>query len=111
MPFAAFDLHKKEVEAVILSDLGEATHRERFPTMHSVNLSIQYASSQSMSRRQAAGSGVKRWGDLADWGWPCRSPIPVHPLYYPKTHGPKWNNVASRVSERFGFDRVARNRV
>lgn len=32
MPFAAFDLHKKEVEAVILSDLGEVTHRERFPT-------------------------------------------------------------------------------
>ena len=32
MPFAAFDLHKKEVEAVILSDLGELTHRERFPT-------------------------------------------------------------------------------
>jgi transposase len=32
MPFAAFDLHKKEVEAVILSDLGDLTHRERFPT-------------------------------------------------------------------------------
>jgi len=32
MPFAAFDLHKKEVEPVILSDLGEVTHRERFPT-------------------------------------------------------------------------------
>ncbi|MFO0282448.1 MAG: transposase, partial [Acidobacteriota bacterium] len=31
-PFAAFDLHKKEVEAVILSGLGEVTHRERFPT-------------------------------------------------------------------------------
>lgn len=31
MPFAAFDLHRKEVEAVILDDAGNITLRRRFP--------------------------------------------------------------------------------
>ena len=32
MPFAALDLHKQEVEAVILNDDGAIRHRQRFPT-------------------------------------------------------------------------------
>ena len=31
MPFAALDLHKKIVEAVLLDDLGQLLHRDRFP--------------------------------------------------------------------------------
>jgi transposase len=31
MPFGALDLHKKVVEAVLLDDLGNVLHRERFP--------------------------------------------------------------------------------
>ena len=31
MPFAAFDLHKKVIEAVVLDDAGEIVRRERFP--------------------------------------------------------------------------------
>lgn len=31
MPFAALDLHKKEIEAVVLDDAGRITHRQRFP--------------------------------------------------------------------------------
>ena len=31
MPFAALDLHKKVVEAVLLDDLGNILHRDRFP--------------------------------------------------------------------------------
>ena len=30
MPFAALDLHRKEVEAVVLDDSGHITHRQRF---------------------------------------------------------------------------------
>ena len=32
MPFAAFDLHKKMVEAILLSDSGSVELRLRFPT-------------------------------------------------------------------------------
>ena len=32
MPFAAFDLHKKMTEAVVLGDDGSIRHRERFPS-------------------------------------------------------------------------------
>lgn len=31
MPFAALDLHRREVEAVLLSDAGSILHRQRFP--------------------------------------------------------------------------------
>jgi transposase len=31
MPFAALDLHRKEVEAVVLDDRGAVVHRQRFP--------------------------------------------------------------------------------
>jgi hypothetical protein len=31
MPFAAPDLHRKEVEAVVLDDTGSVLHRQRFP--------------------------------------------------------------------------------
>lgn len=31
MPFAALDLHRKEVEAVVLDDTGSVLHRQRFP--------------------------------------------------------------------------------
>ena len=30
MPFAAFDLHKREIEACVLDDQGRITHRQRF---------------------------------------------------------------------------------
>jgi transposase len=32
MSFAAIDLHKREIEAVVLDDHGKPIHRERFPT-------------------------------------------------------------------------------
>jgi transposase len=31
MPFAALDLHKKQLQAVVLDDLGQPLHRSRFP--------------------------------------------------------------------------------
>ena len=31
MPFAAFDLHKREIEAAVFDDLGRTTCRQRFP--------------------------------------------------------------------------------
>lgn len=31
MPFAALDLHKKVVEAIVLDDAGAVLHRDRFP--------------------------------------------------------------------------------
>ncbi len=32
MPFAALDLHKREIEACVMDDQGRITHRQRFPT-------------------------------------------------------------------------------
>jgi transposase len=32
MPFAALDLHKREIEACVMDDQGKITHRQRFPT-------------------------------------------------------------------------------
>jgi transposase len=32
MPFAALDLHKREIEACVIDDQGQIKHRERFPT-------------------------------------------------------------------------------
>lgn len=34
MPFAALDLHKKIVEAIVLDDDGRILHRDRFPATH-----------------------------------------------------------------------------
>ena len=32
MPLAAFDLHKREIEACVRDEEGRITHRQRFPT-------------------------------------------------------------------------------
>jgi transposase len=32
MPFAALDLHKREIEACVMDDQGKITHRQRLPT-------------------------------------------------------------------------------
>ena len=52
MPFAAFDLHKQDVEAVILNDDGTVRLRHRFPTTRAALVEIRPTTPRPRHRRR-----------------------------------------------------------
>jgi transposase len=79
MPFAALDLHRKEVEAVVLDDSGSIVHRQRFPALREalVTFAKRHLSSQ---HRVAVEATTNTWA-VADLLRPfCQEVVVSNPL-------------------------------
>lgn len=64
MPFAALDLHKREIEACVMDDHGRITHRQRFPATAAAL--TQFATTRLSPQHQVAIEATFNTWEVAD---------------------------------------------